>query len=146
MSGLVSYINQLSESLGPGIMYCRSCPSLDVFFVGAITTSLFIFLHVAWNLLAFDGWFRLKAASSATSSDAAGGTGGVRPVAVQMDVKSAGIAKPWVWRTAWIVLTHAGASFGTLLIPSSIQGGCFISIAINIFILISTSAIVVWPV
>ncbi|KAH9244515.1 hypothetical protein BASA81_018078 [Batrachochytrium salamandrivorans] len=30
----------------------------DVFFIGAITTSLFIFLHISWTVVAFDGWFK----------------------------------------------------------------------------------------
>ncbi|KAI8920124.1 gamma-secretase subunit Aph-1 [Powellomyces hirtus] len=58
MSGLISYVSQLAESTGPAIVRCNSCPGVDVFFMGAITTSLFIFLHAAWNMIAFHGWYR----------------------------------------------------------------------------------------
>ncbi|TPX70588.1 hypothetical protein SpCBS45565_g01659 [Spizellomyces sp. 'palustris'] len=58
MSGLTLYLSQLAESSGPAILACNSCPGMDVFFVGALTTCLFIFLHSVWNMVAFDGWYR----------------------------------------------------------------------------------------
>jgi gamma-secretase subunit APH-1 len=56
-SGMVTYIMQLVESLGPGVLPCRACPQLDIFSIGALLTSLFIFLHVTWSILAFDAYF-----------------------------------------------------------------------------------------
>ncbi|KAJ3186586.1 gamma secretase complex protein [Gaertneriomyces sp. JEL0708] len=58
MSGLTSYLPQLAESAGPAVLPCSSCPGADVFFISAITTFLFIFLHTAWNMVAFEGWYR----------------------------------------------------------------------------------------
>ncbi|KAL5037619.1 Notch signaling pathway [Batrachochytrium dendrobatidis] len=58
MSGMVSFITPLFESISPGIMVCSSCPGTDIFFIGAITTSLFIFLHIMWNVVVFDGWYK----------------------------------------------------------------------------------------
>ncbi|KAJ3147616.1 gamma secretase complex protein [Geranomyces variabilis] len=95
MSGLISYISQLAESSGPAILPCASCPGTDVFFIGAITTCLFIFLHAAWNMIAFDGWYR-------------------------------GSWLPFAFSAA----CHYGASYGTLLTPSTVSNGCVISIAI----------------
>nr|KAJ3418437.1 gamma secretase complex protein [Polyrhizophydium stewartii] len=57
ISGLITYITPLAESTSPGVMECSSCPGSDVFFIGAITTCLFIFLHISWSVMAFDGWF-----------------------------------------------------------------------------------------
>ncbi|KAI9208904.1 gamma-secretase subunit Aph-1 [Polychytrium aggregatum] len=90
MSGLVSYISQLSLTINPGILVCKSCPSLDVFFVSAITTCLFVFLHIVWSMLAFEGWFR----------------------------------RSWLPFAA-VFVSHYGASYSTVLVSSSISGGCF---------------------
>ncbi|KAI8818601.1 gamma-secretase subunit Aph-1 [Fimicolochytrium jonesii] len=60
MSGLTLYLTQLAESSGPAILPCSSCPGADVFFIGAVTTNLFIFLHTAWNMIAFEGWYKQR--------------------------------------------------------------------------------------
>eukprot|EP00842_Homolaphlyctis_polyrhiza_P005629 jgi/Hompol1/6067/HPOL_004862-RA len=57
-SALITFIKPLVESISPGIIECQSCPGSDVFFVGAITTSLFICLHTTWSLIAFTGWYK----------------------------------------------------------------------------------------
>ncbi|KAJ1564484.1 gamma secretase complex protein, partial [Nowakowskiella sp. JEL0078] len=50
-SSVVLYVGSLAESIGSGTMPCTSCPSMDVFFVGAIHTVLFWALHVFWNIV-----------------------------------------------------------------------------------------------
>ncbi|GBC07350.1 hypothetical protein RclHR1_00740033 [Rhizophagus clarus] len=56
MNGLVTYINPLIISVGSGVIMCKSCPTLTLFFTGAITTCLFILLHTTWMILAFEGF------------------------------------------------------------------------------------------
>ncbi|RGB29817.1 gamma-secretase subunit Aph-1 [Rhizophagus diaphanus] len=56
VNGLIMYINPLIISIGPGVIMCKSCPALTLFFVGAITTCLSILLHTTWMILAFEGY------------------------------------------------------------------------------------------
>ncbi|CAB4405095.1 Aph-1 [Rhizophagus irregularis] len=56
VNGLVMYINPLIISIGPGVIMCKSCPTLTLFFTGAITTCLSILLHTTWMILAFEGY------------------------------------------------------------------------------------------
>ncbi|KAI8618405.1 gamma-secretase subunit Aph-1 [Chytriomyces sp. MP71] len=58
MSGLVMFVTQLANSSDPGIIVCQSCPSHDMFFISALTTCLFIFLHTTWGILVFDSLWR----------------------------------------------------------------------------------------
>ncbi|KAJ3058057.1 GTPase-activating protein S13, partial [Podochytrium sp. JEL0797] len=61
MSGLVLYVTQLANSSDPGVIYCRSCPTQDMFFISALTTCIFIFLHTTWGILTFDSlWNRQR--------------------------------------------------------------------------------------
>ncbi|KAI9094035.1 gamma-secretase subunit Aph-1 [Phlyctochytrium arcticum] len=101
MSGLTLYLPQLAESAGPAILTTNSCFDGDVFFINAITTCIFIFLHAVWNMVAFDGWYRDQ----------------------------------WL-PFAFIVFSHYGASFSTLLTPSSIDYGCVIAILICFIVLL----------
>ena len=36
MFGIISYITQLVESLGPGVLMCPSCPSISLYFISGI--------------------------------------------------------------------------------------------------------------
>ncbi|KAL0088508.1 Aph-1 protein-domain-containing protein [Phycomyces blakesleeanus] len=63
MSCLVSYISLLVESLGPGVKMCQSCPGLSLFFVSAINTTIFSLLHMAWMMVAFEGFSSYKTKS-----------------------------------------------------------------------------------
>jgi len=58
VSSLIMYIRVLTESIGPGYLQCPSCPSVSLFFISALTTLLFTFLHVVWMMLAFEGFHR----------------------------------------------------------------------------------------
>lgn len=58
MSGIISYISQLAYSAGPAVLICASCQWAETSFISAITTSLFILLHIAWHMFSFDGWFK----------------------------------------------------------------------------------------
>ncbi|KAI9307648.1 Aph-1 protein-domain-containing protein [Cunninghamella echinulata] len=55
-TSLVSYISLLVQSIGPGIIVCPSCPNASIFFISAITTTLFSLLHMVWMTIAFDGY------------------------------------------------------------------------------------------
>ncbi|KAI8081888.1 gamma-secretase subunit Aph-1 [Gilbertella persicaria] len=59
MSALVGYISLLVESIGPGVMMCPSCPGATLYFISAITTSLFSLMHMAWMMVSFDGFSEL---------------------------------------------------------------------------------------
>ncbi|KAI8356577.1 gamma-secretase subunit Aph-1 [Choanephora cucurbitarum] len=59
MGALVGYISLLVESIGPGVMMCPSCPKATLYFISAITTSLFSLLHMAWMMVSFDGFSEL---------------------------------------------------------------------------------------
>lgn len=56
MSALVGYISLLVESIGPGVIMCPSCPGATLYFISAITTSLFSLMHMAWMMISFDGF------------------------------------------------------------------------------------------
>ncbi|KAI8929527.1 Aph-1 protein-domain-containing protein [Entophlyctis helioformis] len=77
-----------------------SCPGADTFFIGAVTTCLFIFLHTTWSIVAFDGWFKNQ----------------------------------W-YQFVWVFVSHIGASMATLLIPSTVSGGCVYSILVSVVVL-----------
>ncbi|CAO3637075.1 unnamed protein product [Cunninghamella echinulata] len=55
-TSLVSYISLLVQSIGPGIIVCPSCPNASIFFISAVTTTLFSLLHMVWMTIAFDGY------------------------------------------------------------------------------------------
>ncbi|KAI9269936.1 gamma-secretase subunit Aph-1 [Sporodiniella umbellata] len=55
---LVGYLPILVASAGPGLLMCPSCPEASLYFITAITTSLFSLLHIVWMVLAFEGWDR----------------------------------------------------------------------------------------
>lgn len=55
-SSLVSYIALLVESIGPGVIMCPSCPQASLFFISAVTTTLFSLLHIVWMMNAFEGY------------------------------------------------------------------------------------------
>lgn len=59
MSALVGYISLLVESIGPGVMMCPSCPKATLYFISAITTSLFSLMHMSWMMIAFEGFSEL---------------------------------------------------------------------------------------
>lgn len=67
-SSLVSYISLLVESIGPGVIMCPSCPQASLFFISAVTTTLFSLLHIVWMMNAFEGyvsWSTNKVAGTA---------------------------------------------------------------------------------
>ncbi|KAG2190834.1 hypothetical protein INT46_004076 [Mucor plumbeus] len=59
MSSLVGYISLLVESIGPGVMMCPSCPKATLYFISAITTSLFSLMHIFWMMISFEGFSEL---------------------------------------------------------------------------------------
>ncbi|KAI8848992.1 gamma-secretase subunit Aph-1 [Chytridium lagenaria] len=103
MSGLVTYMTQLAETLGPGILVCKSCPMADLFFISALTTCLFIFLHTMWSVVAFEALEKRQ------------------------------------FLSIWPILSHLGASLGTLLIVSeTVTNGCIYSLCLSSAILAAT--------
>ncbi|KAJ3119428.1 anterior pharynx defective 1 [Nowakowskiella sp. JEL0407] len=96
ISALVMYVAELAETLGSAVIMCTSCPSLDIFFVAAIQTSIFTFSHIAWTMVFYDGLYKRQ-----------------------------------YWKPCLVILSHYGASFSTMLVPSSVSGGCYMSMAIN---------------
>jgi anterior pharynx defective protein 1 len=59
MSALVGYISLLVESIGPGVLMCPSCPRATLYFISAITTSLFSLMHMSWMMISFEGFSEL---------------------------------------------------------------------------------------
>ncbi|KAI7870644.1 Aph-1 protein-domain-containing protein [Spinellus fusiger] len=59
-TSLVSYIPLLVETLSPGVKMCPSCPKMTLFFISAITTTLFSLLHMLWMIIALDGYANLS--------------------------------------------------------------------------------------
>lgn len=55
----VGYISLLVESIGPGVMMCPSCPQASLYFIYAITTTLFSLLHIGWMMIACEGYSEL---------------------------------------------------------------------------------------
>ncbi|KAG0214123.1 gamma secretase complex protein [Mortierella sp. GBA30] len=56
MFGIISYITQLVQSLGPGVLMCVSCPTISLYFISALTTCLMILHHCAWMMISFTGF------------------------------------------------------------------------------------------
>ncbi|CAO3570565.1 unnamed protein product [Mortierella alpina] len=109
MFGIISFITQLVQSLGPGVLMCASCPSLSLYFISALTTSLLILHHCAWMMISFTG-FTLRSYA----------------------------------RILWVILSHYGASYLTLLNASkTVPNGCAYSLAANAALLIASVIIVV---
>ncbi|KAI9476535.1 MAG: Aph-1 protein-domain-containing protein [Benjaminiella poitrasii] len=59
MTSLVSYISLLVESIGPGVVMCASCPKITLYFMSAITTTLFSLEHICWMVISFEGFSEL---------------------------------------------------------------------------------------
>ncbi|KAK3805676.1 MAG: Aph-1 protein-domain-containing protein [Linnemannia elongata] len=108
MFGIISYITQLVNSLGPGVIMCESCKTVSLYFISAITTSILILHHCAWMMISFTGFTN----------------------------------RSW-FRIAWVVITHYGASYLTILNSSpTINYGCAYQIIGNIALLIASAIIV----
>ncbi|KAL0144903.1 gamma-secretase subunit Aph-1 [Mucor lusitanicus] len=50
------YALMSSLSIGPGVMMCPSCPQATLYFISAITTSLFSLMHIFWMVISFEGF------------------------------------------------------------------------------------------
>ncbi|KAI8065542.1 gamma-secretase subunit Aph-1 [Gongronella butleri] len=102
-TSLVSYISVLAESLGPGMLKVPSYHVADAFFVYAVTTTLFSLLHMAWMIIAFDGF--------ATGQ--------------------------WIGtlEILWVIVSHYGASYSSLLSTWDVYLGCIYAIVIQVVIL-----------
>ncbi|KAK3809266.1 MAG: gamma-secretase subunit Aph-1 [Benniella sp.] len=107
MFGVISYITLLVQSLGPGVLMCNSCPNMSLYFVSAITTSIFILHHCVWMMISFTG-FTQRSYS----------------------------------RIAWVLVTHYGASYLTLLNSSTINLGCAYAVLGNVVLLLASAIIV----
>ncbi|KAJ8653707.1 hypothetical protein O0I10_010629 [Lichtheimia ornata] len=111
-TSLVSYISILVESIGPGVMMCPSCPQATSFFISAIDTMLFSLLHMAWMVVAFEGFYNVQQLSG-------------------------------MLRVAWVLISHFGASYVTLLNGSTtIYLGCVYAIITCIGILAISVALI----
>ncbi|KAG9063194.1 gamma secretase complex protein [Linnemannia hyalina] len=88
MFGIISYITQLVDSLGPGVIMCESCKTVSLYFISGFTNR---------------SWLRI----------------------------------------AWVVITHYGASYLTILNSSpTINYGCAYQIIGNVALLIASTIIV----
>ncbi|KAF9988933.1 gamma secretase complex protein [Mortierella antarctica] len=109
MFGIISFITQLVQSLGPGVLMCVSCPNLSLYFVSALTTSLLILHHCAWMMISFTGFTQRSYA-----------------------------------RIVWVIVSHYGASYLTLLNSSkTVPLGCAYSLVANAVLLVASVVIVV---
>ncbi|KAF2073363.1 hypothetical protein CYY_005333 [Polysphondylium violaceum] len=52
----IMYASILWESTGPGALFSESCPTVNLFMISALTTLFITILHVAFNILAFQGY------------------------------------------------------------------------------------------
>ncbi|KAI8986474.1 gamma-secretase subunit Aph-1 [Pilobolus umbonatus] len=60
LSSLVGFISLLIESIGPGVLMCPSCPKATIYFISAITTSLFSLMHMTWMVIASEGFHKIN--------------------------------------------------------------------------------------
>ncbi|KAF9922247.1 gamma secretase complex protein [Linnemannia zychae] len=108
MFGIISYITQLVNSLGPGVIMCESCKTVSLYFISAITTSIMILHHCAWMMISFTGFTN----------------------------------RSWA-RIVWVIITHYGASYLTVLNSSTtVNYGCAYQIIGNSALLLASSIIV----
>ncbi|KAG0361186.1 gamma-secretase subunit Aph-1 [Gamsiella multidivaricata] len=108
MFGIISYITQLVQSLGPGVLMCASCPSISLYFISAITTCIFILHHCVWMMVSFTGFTQRS-----------------------------------YLRILWVLVSHYGASYLTLLNASTtVRFGCAYAIMGNVALLIASTIIV----
>ncbi|KAF9905999.1 gamma secretase complex protein [Lobosporangium transversale] len=107
MFGIISYITQLVQSLGPGVLMCISCPSVSLYFISAITTCIITLHHCLWMMISFTGFTQRSYA-----------------------------------RILWVLVSHYGASYLTLLNSSrTVTLGCAYSIICNIALLFASAII-----
>jgi anterior pharynx defective protein 1 len=57
MYALMTYIAILAQSSGPGVILAPACPNVSLFFLNAIMTFMQSITHVAWMMIAFDGYY-----------------------------------------------------------------------------------------
>ncbi|ORE10801.1 Aph-1, partial [Rhizopus microsporus var. microsporus] len=112
-SALVGYISLLVESIGPGVLMCESCPQATLYFISAITTSLFSLLHIGWMMISFEGYSELP--------------------------KPRGYCKIlWV-----ILSHYGASFATTLNSSPTVKYGCIYSIFICLFIILISSSIII---
>ncbi|KAJ3340122.1 anterior pharynx defective 1 [Gonapodya sp. JEL0774] len=55
-NSLVTYVDLLAQSIGPGVVVAKGGAGASMVFLGAITSSQFTLLNIAWNMVAFEGY------------------------------------------------------------------------------------------
>ena len=58
MSTLIQSIQLLAQSSGPGIVPCRSCMYIDIYFLGILISTIFLFLNTFWSVTCYYGLYR----------------------------------------------------------------------------------------
>jgi gamma-secretase subunit APH-1 len=107
LASLLQYISPLSQSISPGIITCLSCPTMSIFFIGGIFYSPAIITSI-FSLLHISWNIILFQA----------------------------LYKKRYYVILWVIGTHIGACYATLLVGSTMNNGCWISISVLLGILI----------
>ncbi|KAG1139070.1 hypothetical protein G6F37_008933 [Rhizopus arrhizus] len=110
----VGYISLLVESIGPGVMMCPSCPQASLYFIYAITTTLFSLLHIGWMMIACEGYSEIPQ-------------------------KKGYFKVIWV-----ILSHYGASFATTLNSSTSINYGCIASIFICLFIILVSLSIIIY--
>lgn len=53
--GLITYLDQLFNSLEDAIIPCPSCPWIDAALISALSISIYMMLQILWNISFFNG-------------------------------------------------------------------------------------------
>ena len=56
---LLLFTSLLWQAAGPGALFARACPGVDLFQLNALHALAFSLLHVLWSMLAFDAFRQL---------------------------------------------------------------------------------------
>ncbi|KAI9188939.1 hypothetical protein H9P43_000361 [Blastocladiella emersonii ATCC 22665] len=163
---LVTHVQALAESAGPGVRPSATCPAMPAVFLGSIQVMLGFFHQLAWTMLLFHALFqgvpvpgssshagaRVAASppnsnggvSNASSSSVSSASPALQPV-LGAPVPTAG--GPVVLRrpvlVAYVVVSHFVVSLTSLLQSPSVAASCAAPPAISAAIL-AVSAGLVW--
>lgn len=145
MFGIISFITQLVNSLGPGVIMCESCKTVSLYFISGKHTILSLselVLLVAFQTIEthfFNFIFYIPSIYlvAITTSIL------ILHHCAWMMISFTGFTNRSWLRVAWVVITHYGASYLTLLNSSpTINYGCAYQIIGNVSLLIASAIIV----
>ncbi|ORZ35607.1 Aph-1 protein-domain-containing protein [Catenaria anguillulae PL171] len=131
---LLSHLQPLIESAGPGMRVSPSCRAVPDVFVGSVATVLGFAHQMAWTVVLFHALFL-----GVPVPGAASGMGGGAAVAAA----GSGVLVNRPVLVAYVVVSHLVVSFSSLLQSPSMPGSCAYPLIVSLMLLAVSSVLVV---